>query len=726
MFKSKITSSEDKSGSFHLTANADERHIKEIIKALQDFLSDEIIENIKQIFKQFNNTLRIFEDYEYIVKCHYALVNMVDNLIAEGMTHLNEQLYILFCLKDLASKVVDSRRMEFMRYILDSPVKKKILFSNVFTEEDINKRYKKLSLNFHPDKTSNLNIPTVTQDECKNIGVELFKCILGIKESLFSSSKMDRLILHEEKGNEFWKIAIDYRNALKAKWDKLKLLKKEDLREISSEELKSASISNGQLAYKEYQAACKHADKDKQLKSQIKLRGYMALSLYISDQFLEAQLYALSSINLIYRNSSRCTRQDLYEAKTIFDKINNGNPNESRNTFQLNTEIKIKNSSNNSHALVKYKTLDDEYTFHEIEAINNSIKDDLKKISNELMLEANRKVVCWETNKEEILHAKERANSYKFRGGLLVTYGVSNIGANAVTLYANPGFYTAMAGGSVGISFVAVFTGIGILMLGVLGGCHLWKKGVQLLNEPKTRETLNEIIKQALIAYDKGEHQKFIEELSKKYSGDKSLIKLERFGPPINPEHIIETLLNHGFRPDGIAYLLNLIGEVLNSGKIKVDGITARKLKDNGSNVLMGVMSKKLKDEANKLDDSIKELRIKSGKSFLDRFIDWMLIRDRSDIAQKYIDDAEKMTFFSRLEEMRNTARINLTIGYILDGNPDDIKEAKTIIKEIQESIESHHQYIGIAETRLEAVKDLLWVVSGESPTFQIDIAIDC
>jgi hypothetical protein len=38
----------------------------------------------------------------------------------------------------------------------------------------------------------------------------------------------------------------------------------------------------------------------------------------------------------------------------------------------------------------------------------------------------------------------------------------------------------------------------------------------------------------------------------------------------IEPEKIIINLLEHGFRPDGIAYLLNLIGETLISGKIKI------------------------------------------------------------------------------------------------------------------------------------------------------------
>jgi hypothetical protein len=718
------TNSEDIFGNYNQYANPDEKYIQETIKALQDFLSDNTIKFIEQIFKQFNDILRTFEDYENIVNCYDNLINLVDNLIADGINHMdehqtsntkeventsdhdfksektNEKLFPLFHLRDLASKIAYSKRIGFMRDILNTPDKKEILFSNVVsTEEGINKRYRKLASYFHPDKTSGLYIPTVLQDEYKNLGTELFNYVLELKNSLLfdlgESSKIGRLTFHEEKANEFWKIAIDYRNAHKAQWDKLKLLKKEDLEEIPSEKLQCASIDNAKLAYEEYRATCKLADKDKKLKSQIKLRGFMALCLYISNQFFEAQLYALSAVQLAFRNSCNVTQEDLYEAKNIFDKVKGGNPSESDKT-QLNAEIKPKNSFDNPLALV-LKNMDHEFSFFEQKNIHRSIKRDMEKICTDLMFKADRSLVRCQVNKEEILHAKKRANMHKIASGSVILSGAA-VG-------------TVLIAAVVGTAFS--IAGVGTIITGLLGGNYLWKKGRLLLNEPQTREALNEIMKNALLAYDQGDHQKFFDELSKEYKNKKSLLTLGSEGY-INHKEIIKTLLSHGFRSDGIAYLLNLIGEVLNSGKIKIPKIRTVELKLQGFNVLKGLAeSKELEDEARKLDCCIKELRNKSWKRFHSRFMDFILIREYSSIANEHMNDAEEMPFVSRLEEMRNIARINLAISCILDGGPEEIEQAKEVIEKVQKSIISHHQYIGIAKTRLEVLEDFLWVVSG-------------
>jgi hypothetical protein len=649
-------------------------------------------------------------------------------------------IFLLDHLKRLANNVAYSKRIGFMRDILNALNKKEILFSNVFTKERIIKRYRKLASYFHPDKTKCLNIPRELKDEYITLGTELFKCSLEFKKSLFEleeSSKNDHFTqtspqtLHEEKANELWKTAIDFRNAHKAQWHKLKLLKEENLREIPSEELKRHSTSNGLKAYEYYRAACKLADNNKLLKSQIKLRGYMALSLYISDKFMEAQLYALTAINLIIRNSTNVTQQDLYEAKEIFDKVKSGNPCGKENT-QLNTEIKPKNSSHNSsYALVKSETSVNEFSFLEKKAIYHSINDDLEKISTELMLKADRRKVRYLANKEEILEAKLHAYSYKIRGVAAMGFG----GTYGATIAAAAAYeaYTAVAVASALSAGLFVPLGVSVMIIGLYSGYRKIKRGTELLEEPKIREALNEIMKQALLAYDKGDHQKFFEELSNEYKSGNRLLTLDSRGDSIQHKAIVNTLIEHGFRSDGIAYLLILISEVLISGKIKIPGITTEELKTKGYDVFDGVLSEKLEDEASKLDYRIQKLRNKSWKSpttiypiYTSRFMDFIKIREYSTIAQEYKDDAKEMPFASRLEEMRNTARIYLAIRDILNNGPEEIKRAKQVIEEVWESINNHHQYSGMVETRLEALEDLLWVVSGESAEFGnvIDIKI--
>jgi len=604
----------------------------------------------------------------------------------------------------------------------------------VFTEECINKRYRKLACYFHPDKTSSLNIPGVLKEEYVTLGTELFKCALELKKSLFKlekSSNNDLQTLDEEKASEFWKIAIDYRNAHKAQWDKLKLLKKENFNGILSEELKKLSISYGELAYQHYRAACKHADDNKQLKNQIKIRGYMALSLYISDKFMEAQLYALAAIKLVFRNSSNVTQEDLNKAKGIFDKVKGGNPSGSEN-IQLSTEFKPKYSSHN-YALVKTETMVNEFSFLEKKSINRLIDEDLEKISAALILKANGTLSSCQANIEEILQAKADANAQKFIGALTITAG-SGIGLAAAAEGA-AGAYTAVAIGSALSGFALASFGIGTIILGLWGGYTLVKRGRQRLEEPKTRENLNEIIKEAYHAYEIGDYQKTFEELSREYKSGSSILKLKYRGDIINHEGLINNLIKHGFRPDGIAYLLILIGEVLIAGNIMIQGkisekITSEELKTQGYIIWNGVLSKVLQDEATKLDVRIEELRKMSWRSFGNnpsrmlymRAKDIFLKREHIRIAQECKES--KQSFNIKLEEMRNIAKINVTIRDILIGGPQEIERAKEVIKEIRKSIEDQHQYIGLAETRLEALEDLFWVVSGESAKFQIDFAI--
>jgi hypothetical protein len=733
MYRSKITISDAKLDSFNQSANANEEFMQETIKELQDFISDDaIIKSIKEIFIKFNVTIKTFEDYEDNVNLHGRLINLVDSLMVHGITHLNELqtqcqfINLLDNLKYLTDNVAFLKRICFMRDILNAPDKKK-LFSNVFTEESINKRYRKLACYFHPDKTSSLNIPDVLKEEYVTLGTELFKYALELKKSIFKleeSSNNNFQTLDEEKASEFWKIAIDYRNAHKARWDKLKLLKKENLIEIPSEELKICSVSYGKLAYQHYRAACKHADDNKQLKSQIKLRGHMALSLYISEKFMEAQLYALAAIKLVFRNYLNVTKEDLYKAIEIFDKVKGGNPSGSEN-IQLNTEVKPKyNSHNSCYDLVKTETMVNEFSFLEKKAINRLIDEDLEKISAALILKANgtstSTLTSCQLNKEEILQAK--AYAHTIIGVAIATGGEIGLlsAASSAIRYSKETVSDALSG----VSQTKI--GIGTIILGLWGGYTLLKRGRQRLEEPKTTEALNKIIKEAYHAYEIKDYQKVFEELSREYKSGSSILKLKNRGDIINHEDMINNLIKHGFRPDGIAYLLILIGEVLIMGNIQIQGkitekITSEDLKTQGYIIWNGVLSKVLQVEAKKLDERIEELRKMSWKS-IENNSSWMIYKQIEDIflKRKYNRIAEeckesKQSFNIKLEEMRNIAKINLTIRDILIGGSQDIERAKEVIKEIHKSIEDQHQYIGLAEARLEALEDLFWVVSGES-----------
>ncbi|PKY50150.1 hypothetical protein RhiirA4_446204, partial [Rhizophagus irregularis] len=309
-----------------LTSNEEEENKENIHEAVEkelseikDILEDKVTEFFRNTFEKFNNVPKSFEDYKNIVAYEIILRRIADNPINESLIYLedpqtkdttgkdqkskinkeNKQQMIssLDKLKSLASKAAYSKRLAFIYHFLNSPNKKEILFSNtVFTEEEINKRFRDIALYFHSDKTSRPNTPAWLQEKHRNLGDELFNFALKFKESLLEdlegiSQNEGYLTFHEKKANDLWKIAIDYRNASKGQWDKLKVLNKDDIGELSPDKLKISCTDNGMLAYQEYRAACKFVDKSKQLKKQVQLRGNMALCLYISNKFVEAQLY---------------------------------------------------------------------------------------------------------------------------------------------------------------------------------------------------------------------------------------------------------------------------------------------------------------------------------------------------------------------------------------------------------------------------------------------------
>ncbi|CAB4399800.1 unnamed protein product [Rhizophagus irregularis] len=712
--------------------------VEKQLENIQPILGDNILESIRQTFKQLIKLPVTFREYEEIVNYATNLNKTTDVLIYEGIINLevpqntetnevehlehqiktivernkNKQEFIdsLKRLKDLALEITYSRRIAFIQHVLNSSNKKEVLYSDtLFTEEEINKRSRKLASYFHPDKTNKPNTPNSLRDKHKNLGADIFKVTQEFRDILLSelrvASNNEGLSFHEKKANELWKLTIDFRNAAKGQWNKLKVLKKDEIKEFSSEELENFSVSNGILAYQEYRAACKIVDRDKQLKKQVKLRGNMALCLYVSNKYLEAQLYALSAIQLQLKNSQEVAKQDLIEATNIFDKVKNGNITEA--TPKLNTEIKLKSSS-----LALVKMVDQDISFFERKAFCRSINEDMEKLSTELLLKPDRSLVRYQADQEEILHAKNRASKYKTAGWATFTVG-GVIGTFTIA--------ESVAAVVIGGPFALVL-GLATLGLGIYGSTNLWRKSSSLLEEPEIRENLNKIMRDALKAYDKGNYQAFFEQLSKKYDKNGSrLFKLEERDDSIIPRDIIDSLLIHGFRSDGIAYLLNLLGEVLNSGKIEIKGKTGKiekttnELKELAKNVFAGVLSERLKKEAKKFDDRVNNLRShKFIKNLSDEVKDSFSFQEYSDIAKVHIDDAQEMPFQSRLGEMCNIARINLSIFDILNGGQEEFDRAKETIKEIRDSINCEHQFVGMAKSRLEALEDLLWVVNGD------------
>ncbi|CAG8800335.1 24639_t:CDS:10, partial [Gigaspora margarita] len=276
----------------------------------------EVVEPIRKAFENLHETPKTFERYQKLINCENSLCESLNVLIDEELIVLdqlnNEDDDLKEFANNLASQTVYSKRLDFIHNILNSPNKKAILFSNIlFTEGEINKRYRELASCFHPDRTTYSNILNGLHSNDQYLGIELFRIIIEIKEALLTdletTSKSQGVInFYEKNANKNFNIANDY----------------QDIKEIPSSELKRLSVSYGLLAHKEYRAACKVADVTRELKKQIKLRGIMALSFSV------------------YLSGRPCRSK-----KKIFDKV--------KETSQIITDIKLKDDLGNSHALVK-------------------------------------------------------------------------------------------------------------------------------------------------------------------------------------------------------------------------------------------------------------------------------------------------------------------------------------------------------------------------------------
>ncbi|CAG8578007.1 7907_t:CDS:1, partial [Scutellospora calospora] len=145
--------------------------------------------------------------------------------------------------------------------------------------------------------------------------------------------------------------------------------------------------------------------------------------------------------------------------------------------------------------------------------------------------------------------------------------------------------------------------------------------------------------------------------------------------------------------------------ETLSSGKVEISDRTLEDIRNFGKTAFEGALDKELIKTAKELDVRINELQNGySLRNFIYRFLN-------GNFANEY-EDAKKMSFQVRLEEMRNIARMNIAIFDILSIDKKAIAKVRNTIEEIRDSTNSNY----LNESRLEALEDFLWIMSGELP----------
>ncbi|CAG8751798.1 9486_t:CDS:2 [Gigaspora margarita] len=210
---------------------------------------------------------------------------------------------------------------------------------------EINKRKKcarVLSSCFHQDRTRIPKCPFVFQEIYKCQGDEPFKLISEFKVFLFNKlQKALGLEDHEKRGNELWMITIDYHNASERQWNKLKVLKKDNIKEFPPE----LFMLMGELAYHQYRSA---------------------------------------------GNALMLRSKNYVKPKKIINKVNAENKGKEKNegvSFKSNADIKLESDFNNSVTLIR--TIDHEIFFiGEIRCTMNEelvIRENLNKLMDKAL-----------------------------------------------------------------------------------------------------------------------------------------------------------------------------------------------------------------------------------------------------------------------------------------------------------------------------------------------------
>jgi hypothetical protein len=563
----------------------------------------------------------------------------------------------------------------------------------VTTEENIKSCYRKLVRSFSPDRPQWIN------DENQALANKLTQIINNLRDYFLKQLDDHRLAIddmdnYEKKGDDSWRRSLDIKFAISKEWEELKCFAKADLENLNAKELQNMRNKYILESYNLYRGACRIADKKNLVDKQIYLRGNMSLVLYSSGDYIEAQLYAIASIQFIFKNSNIISAKILANAKKILEKVK-GLTHEIEVTNQDNLNDELNSDVNNILAMVKVKddnsslnVIENEFSFSQKNMIQGTLNRYLGELALQRTISCDKSLVNYKTPEEFILKTKEKAELYKTKGLTVGFLGLSGIGAGAGVLI------TTTTGAEI-LATLGLITGTAVASpLFAIGaivgasciyktGCGLIKESKDLLKEPSIREKLNKIVSQAVIFHENKEYVNFINKLSESYDKDECLLKLKKAQDTLNTVKIIESLIEHGFRPDGIGYLLNLIGEALISGIVKIDGFTRTDLVSKAKDVYLGILNEKLENEAEILDKRITELRKKNLASRFNEISDTFRLKDYSWIAKEHIKDAEKMPFKSRLEEVRNIAKLNIAIIRIMNGDKDDLEDAKNHIEDV-------------------------------------------
>jgi len=610
-----------------------------------------------------SNLITSLNDFIYMQEQWKVLCNEIENAInlsnsIEQDNNNNNSKLLALVLNHL-DDLKFQHTFSFIVHVQNIKNPENILFSNISSDkQSIEKHFRLLSLHFHPDKL------------VFGMSSTFYHLIISCKDKLLKKYNLntdvediDSLI---SKGNEYFNEANKFR--------KYSFNDDSDFECKRNQEFRNRFAMQ---AYEQYKQACKLADRSDcaAISKKFNLRKYMLLCFFISDRILEAQLIAVSLIFFIHKYRKQINAKQIDEVKQLLDKINNSN---------------INNNNNNNNSTDIFNS-DELVECTDLIELNERISEQLKK-GNVLIL-SNIQNVRLNAPKNDLIKATCKTGD-KF---LKLAYDIGVV----VHLFSAP---------------YALFSNLAGTLMGLYVLIDQRKK---IVNKLTFLENINKIIEKALDEYKNANYSAFLEQLSQPYDNDKqsALFKLDSNRIEINPKHIVTTLLEYNFPPDGIAYLLNLVANSIVSG-IKFKQLPYYRLSSIASDLLDEISCVELENKAIKLDNDISSLRKLIGKARINfSLIKNYLFSSKPIVADELVDESiSKGSFIRRLGEIKLVAKINTAILQIINAGLSGIESAKEYIEQLKFLIneQSTIQFNEETKLRLELLELLFWSFTGE------------
>ncbi|EDV19343.1 uncharacterized protein TRIADDRAFT_62223 [Trichoplax adhaerens] len=758
--------------------SSDPKTLLEVLSKLQSYISDELyqllknfIESIKSPFPTLQKFLDVRRNYYIVLKAlNEFKVELVENInvakeelastdqnasppnkLEEELKRLSEAVKGEQAIRENMEGLLDYRAAQVVELCLsDEAALRDSFFGDVeLTEKNINQRFRLFS-QFHPDRFPQSPNNDVFKKffqilmEQKQIALEQLERLVGSAEPECAAD------YHRKKAEEYLTIVVDWQNVGKDKLDRLRVLKREDYVNKTPEEHLLIKKKYAELCYQQYRAACKIIDtlasQNRDLPKfnsyqhqQVELRKCISTALRAAEYPLESQLYAIGALRILLECQD-ATDSQFMEIRDILAKVksqNKGNTppepevtSESENNSQSRPPIHCQTISvhRNSQSLaVDNARLPAISTYAGRQQRHNIVRQDIAElVRNELVI-PQAKLVSYSSPNEDITKAKIEAISLRTKGALakagggVVVAGSAGLACANIVAVAKTGAVLGSALGPWGTA-IGVSGGIILGMFSIFMGGKIYQQGVELLREPRIRENLNNLIADAIKAYNGDDYEQFLEKLSQNYDERKEtgyrLIHYDKGRSiDISPKKMIEDLLNHNFRPDGIAYLLVIIGETLISGKVTFSKCPASTLEAEACKIFESVFnSDQLRDAAEALDNKVSKMLINYVRKLAKQAKSFLFDRSADEGSEEKLNDAEESPFVSRLQEIILVARLNFALVHVITGRDDNLNFAKEQLIEMHSITSQNFQFFSITEYRLASVEDFLSAL-GFDPT---------